>query len=324
MGEKLVPDRNHEMHIVLACDEVYAPQLATCLLSIVESNRSMWPLKAYVLTDSISDEIQRKVYKSLPAGSVSISWIPVTLAGFREFATAEHISAMTFARILMPSKVPESVSRVLYLDVDILVLGDLRPLWETDLGGCPLGAVLDGMESHLKNDTPGFEGVPRVTSYFNAGVLLIDLPRWRQLDISNRTLDYLRAYPKSPYSDQDALNVACDERWKQLASHWNYQDHINTKIEDLAENLKPRIVHFVTSLKPWNVKCLNRNASLYNSYRNRTEFRQTLTVRSVTFLKVSWYRSRRLLGRVRALRSLRNYLLVSFGRGEGIGCTRVK
>ena len=65
---------------------------------------------------------------------------------------------MTFARFLIPNMFPESVSRVLYLDSDILVIDDLRALWQTDLEGAVLGAVEDHIDRLLKTGEPGFGG----------------------------------------------------------------------------------------------------------------------------------------------------------------------
>src|SRR5271154_1359623 len=83
--------------IVLACDEPYAMQLATVLLSAAEANRSGQPLDVYVLSDHFSPSIRRRVVESLPEGSAVIRWVPVDLSSFEEFPTLPHISKMTFA-----------------------------------------------------------------------------------------------------------------------------------------------------------------------------------------------------------------------------------
>ncbi len=117
----------------------------------------------------------------------------------------------------------------MYLDADILVLDDLESLWETDLEGAVVGAVLDGLDPKLKHGDPGFEEVPRVQDYFNSGVLLIDLGRWREERISERALELLINHPQSLFSDQDALNIVCDGRWKKLDPRWNFQDYYEKK-----------------------------------------------------------------------------------------------
>ena len=205
--------------IVFACDDAYAMPLATALRSVVEANTDAWPCEFHVITDSISADNQRKIFKSLPSGSASIRWINVDISPFREFQTLGHISRITYARLLIPYVFPEAVSKVLYLDADTLVLDNLQPLWEADLHGSAVAAVLDRLVLwHIKSSRPGWEQIPKVRDYFNAGVLLIDLKRWRELRISEKAVKYLQAHPKSPFSDQDALNVAGDGLWTRAGS----------------------------------------------------------------------------------------------------------
>jgi lipopolysaccharide biosynthesis glycosyltransferase len=262
--------------IVLACDGSYAMQLATTLVSIVGANRSGQPIEVYVLSDHFSLRMRQRVVDSLPEGSVVIRWVPVDLSSFQEFSRLPHISRMTFARFMIPRVIPEGVQRVLYLDADLLVLGDLGPLWDVDLKGAVIGAVLDRiLDPQLKARLPGLENFPRVRDYFNSGVLLIDLDRWRKERISENALQYLTNHPDSPYADQDALNVACDGLWTALDMRWNFYDHFRTAIVDIPLAESPKIVHFVGSQKPWKASALSLNSDLYESFRRRTLFART-------------------------------------------------
>ncbi|RZN33405.1 glycosyltransferase family 8 protein [Bradyrhizobium sp. Leo121] len=274
--------------IVLACDKRYAMPLATTLRSIVETDRSGEPLEFHVLADGLSERIRRRILDSLPHGSASIRWIEVDLGMFQEFSTISYISKITYARFLIPRIFPDTVSKVLYLDCDLLALDDLQALWATDLEGNVLGAVLDRLDSQIKNQTVRLP-VPRVRDYFNAGVLLIDLHQWRKAQIVETALDYLKRCPGSPYSDQDALNVACDGFWKKLDSRWNYLAY-NEKLDvsELAGEHKPSIVHFTTWNKPWRPGVPNANAALYDSFRSRTRFPRNSMDRMEATLRIGW------------------------------------
>ena len=135
--------------IVTACDDRFAMPLATALRSIVDTNRSGWPLEFFVLVDEFSESARNKVVSSLPPGTAAIRWMPVDLQLYEEFGKANY-SKIAYARCLLPEIFPETISKVLYLDADIVVLDDLRPLWETDLEGCVLGAVEDGINELLQ------------------------------------------------------------------------------------------------------------------------------------------------------------------------------
>jgi lipopolysaccharide biosynthesis glycosyltransferase len=283
-------------HIVMACDETYAVPLATALRSVVDSSRSGQPLDVHVLYDQFSARSRQRVADSLPKSSALIRWEPVDLSAFERFPTLPHISSkMTFARFVIPQIFPAEVRRVLYLDADTLVLDDLGPLWEADLKGAVMGAVLDRiLDPQIKACAAGLEQYPRVQNYFNAGVLLIDLERWRQERVSERALEYLIGRPNSPLADQDALNVACDGRWLELGARWNYYDHFRTVILEMPLAERPVIAHF-PGQKPWKASSLSVNAELYEGFRRKTRFARTKPERLLDRGISGWCRLKRRL-----------------------------
>jgi lipopolysaccharide biosynthesis glycosyltransferase len=267
-----------KMLIALAADDAYVMPLATTLRSIIEANRAHHPISFFVLHEGIRPDRQKKVLASLPPGSAQLLWVPVESQLFKSFTTIPHVSKMTYARLLLPRLFPETVSRILYLDTDLLVLSDLAPLWQTDLNGYPFAAVPDFYyHTHFlregldpEKNRARYPGLPPVKEYFNAGVLLIDLGRWRKEGISEKALDYLHRHAGLPNMDQDALNYVCPNLWKRLDLRWNVQDHIHRVIGDDAG-----IVHFVTKLKPWKADARSYNARLYDRFRDRTLFART-------------------------------------------------
>ena len=260
------------IQIVLACDGAYVMPLATTLRSAVESTPSAWPLSFHVMCHGVDDAARRAVLNSLPAGSASIRWVDVDVKMFSNFGTGVnlHISLASYIRFLIPEVFPSSTGKILYLDTDVLVLEDLTSLWNIDLGNNAVGAIADRWHQWIKEG--GVADVPVVQSYFNAGVLLINLPRWRQLGISEKALAYMQQFPKTPFMDQDALNVACDGSWLPLAGKWNFQDHLRAKIVKLSADQRPAIVHFISKRKPWLAEHPTPNHGLYDEFRARTRF----------------------------------------------------
>jgi len=263
--------------IVMASDENFAMPLATMLRSLAESNSPHWPLNVTVLTDVFSHEGRRLVQASLPMGSVQLRWQVIDLKRYEDFRPMSYLSKMTYARFQIDEVFDTDVERVIYLDADMLVLDDILPLAKADLQGAIVGAVadryIDGARRRGVEPYPG--GVPNVSRYFNAGVLVIDLGQWRRRQITQRAVKYLADFPESPYSDQDALNVACDSAWCELNAKWNFQQHFAFRITRMPHADRPAIVHFITSAKPWKPSSLNCNASLYESFRDRTAFRRS-------------------------------------------------
>jgi lipopolysaccharide biosynthesis glycosyltransferase len=274
--------------IVLACDARFAMPLATALRSIADSNQRAWPLQVYVLSNGLCEMSQEKILASLPKNSIKIKWIPIDVSRFSNFATAYHVSEMTYARILIPDLIPSNVTKVLYVDADVLVLTSLDRLWNIDLEGTVLGAVLDGLNENVKGKRPSVAGLPIVKRYFNAGVLLIDIAQWRKECVSERALNYLLRHPRSPFSDQDALNVVCDGRWKDLDPYWNFQGHLTQCLSKVEPGELPGIVHFITSLKPWDPSALSLNADFYDAFRSRTQFARRVSDRLCDISTASW------------------------------------
>jgi len=161
--------------IALACDEAYLMPLSVTLRSLTESNADHWPLTVYVLNDAVSNPGRVLAESAVPPGSCEFVWKSVSTKGFSRFATLPRISRMTFARFLLPTVLPEQVDDVLYLDTDVLVLQDLGGLPAARALGSPVAAVRDAIDTTLHKVGSKAVGVPKVRTYFNAGVLRIDL-----------------------------------------------------------------------------------------------------------------------------------------------------
>jgi lipopolysaccharide biosynthesis glycosyltransferase len=268
--------------IVMACDEGYAMPLATALRSIADSNSRHWPLRAYILYDSFSEQTKARVYNSLPRGSIALTWLHISLERFGNFNTLAHISNMTFARFLLADLLPQEVSRIVYLDSDLIVIGDLGDLWTSSLGENCAGAVLNyGLDQLLKRRDKQFAGLPIVTHYFNAGVLLIDIALWRLKRVGDRAAQYLDRHPYSPFADQDALNAVLNNEWTILAEKWNFQRHLEVNVARMKPDVRPHIIHFISESKPWKREYHTPNESLFDSFRSRTKFSRTLINRLV-------------------------------------------
>ena len=287
--------------LILACDGGYAMPLATTIRSIVEANRRSWPLEIHILSNGFTEGAKGKIVDSQPVGSCSIHWTPVNLAGFAGFSTLPHISTMAYARLLIPSVLPAEACRALYLDADILVLDDLSPLCGFDLEGAVVGAVLDQrLDTHIKlgNTSIGGLPLPRVRDYFNDGVMLIDVEKWRSGRIPERAIEYLERCPNTIYGDQDALNFACDGVWGKLDLRWNYyQIDLEKPLSEVAAPQLPGIVHFHGWSKPWDPGSLNVNAGFYDGFRSRTLFARTLSEKFLSVPIVMWSHAKKALKR---------------------------
>lgn len=306
--------------VVLTCNEQYAMPLATALRSVVEANRGGHCLDFYVLTSDFSAPTKQRVADSLPAGSASVHWVTVDIGAFKDFVPPHtYQSMMTYARLLMPQVFSESVDRVIYLDADVVVLGDLGPLWDTDLEGSPYGAVIDsdwkgnaeriGLSANLqgRKSDPG--------EYFNAGVLIVDLARWRQDRISEKALEFLERHPRTLLADQDALNATSNGMWKKLDSRWNCQHHPATGYSKLRVEERPSIIHFAGKWKPWNPANPSVDACFYDGFRARTRFARTTRENAQDAATQNWALFKRFLKQYKFICQVRDYFVRQLSLG---------
>ncbi|WP_173062019.1 glycosyltransferase family 8 protein [Phytohabitans houttuyneae] len=188
------------------------------------------------------------------------------------FPVTGWASRAVYLRLAIPQVVTDEPV-VLYLDADTLVLGDLGPLLRQPLEGAPLAAVRDPQNPTVGAGIalPGCEriGVPAGREYFNSGVLLLDLVACAELGVFERARRFLVDWPDEVRLwDQDALNVAVDDRWRRLDRRWNtfamsalvaqpgFFHHTAEPVMPLADLLADEytaaVLHFAGPVKPWH------------------------------------------------------------------------
>ncbi len=158
---------------------------------------------------------------------------------------------MTYGRLLLGDVV--EVSRILYLDCDLLVNIDIVDLFEIDLGRHVLGAV-SRQTIAQSNDRAFFEllGINTSGDYFNGGVLLIDLDKWRSDDVLSKCLNFAEQAPEISSADQTILNYVFLNNYKKLPGYFNLPIHGDRKPIDPGE-IKGKIGHFIGYPKPWSL-----------------------------------------------------------------------
>lgn len=262
------------MNIVCACDPGYIAHLATMLLSLAENNRRH-RIRIFVLCDGVLPG-QEELAAMLRRHRVELSFTAIEEGLLQSLLVTLHISRASYARLLIGDLLPPDIDRALYLDCDLIVRGDLDDLWNTDLDGKTIGAVREiaGYSGHSRL------GLSPGAPYFNAGVLLIDLRRWRDMDIGRRALGFAREHPdRLQWWDQCALNLVLYDDWMPLDPKWNFQsmevgvlDHEMIRFRRGTPRLREtiRIVHFTTHSKPWHYLNYHPFKGEYLECRQRT------------------------------------------------------
>jgi UDP-glucose/galactose:(glucosyl)LPS alpha-1,2-glucosyl/galactosyltransferase len=192
------------------------------------------------------------------------------------------IPSTIWYRVDLPELLPDT-ARVLYLDGDTLAVDSLEPLWQTDLGGNYVAAVTNvfepwnvGYPAALGLDLHG----PR--SYFNSGVLLMNLDQMRRDDSARAIREWALANrERLPWGDQDALNAVLAQRRVELHPRWNCMNSVLLfdaaadvfGAEAVAEaRARPGIRHFEGpgQNKPWHLLAPADIRAAYMHHRRAT------------------------------------------------------
>lgn len=203
--------KRNAINVCLAADENYAMQAGVSICSILENNKND-SFTFYLLADDYSEDTKARINKIECQYKTKVIIIDVT-SKLRQLSNTElyvkdaihknGLITFMYARLFIASLLPETVDRVIYIDCDTIVRKSIKTLYDYDIHGV-MGAVIDLYPVNY-NKVIGFEDEDL---YFNSGVLLIDLKKWREKDIENQILNYISTLTHTLYMhDQDILNI---------------------------------------------------------------------------------------------------------------------
>lgn len=246
------------IRVLTMADERYAMPLAVMGRSLLERHGSGRPLVLRVIDDGMTAAsrcLVEESWKEASPGEARWEFVAPYYGEAERLPVWGRVPALTYARLFLNDQFPDCTGRVVVLDSDVLVLADIAELFETDLGGDVLGAVvdpfiptvsaLDGLPASV------LEVIPPDAAYFNAGVMVVDLARWREQDVSRRAVAYIEGhYRELQQYDQDALNYVLHGQWREVEAGWNVQPRMTNALGVKCPE-RARIAHFSGRLKPW-------------------------------------------------------------------------
>jgi lipopolysaccharide biosynthesis glycosyltransferase len=275
------------LNIACAIDDSFAYPLSVMLVSLLENNKHN-NIKIHLFSVALSNENVTKFENIVSRYGQYFQFYRLNKTDFEGLPVSNRISYAAYYRILMPNNISSDVQKFLYLDADIIIIGDLTPLFEIDLDDKILAATNDiaaiDWSMHKKHN------IPDQYLYFNSGVLLINKTNWIQKNATHKVLSYIKNNIEiCDYHDQDGLNGALYDQRQNLSPIWNLQIgiyFINKEILEKSYELKytlalsePIIIHFNGIEKPWHYvsahpyrKHFAKYACLVNEFRYIEKF----------------------------------------------------
>lgn len=269
--------------IVLSSDDRYAMLLGVTLCSIFENKKDHYSIDIYVIDSKISVENKERLKKLEEKYNFSINYVLPDEQFFKhiplkDLSRGYPVPMENYYRLSVGRFLPASCHKVVNLDVDVVVRGDIVEFFDIDLEGNTIGAVpecypsCEAKRDYLKKlcADVGGPNVPSEQSYFNSGILLIDLDLWRKNDVENRLLRFINENAsKLRYHDQDALNVVLLNSYKEISQKYN----LITAQDNVWDCPNPLLVHFAGGAKPWYFFSALPYRSEYVYYINKTPWK---------------------------------------------------
>lgn len=307
--------RDETIAVVYGVDNRFARPLAASIASALAHLGPGHDLDIYVIDGGLSRTNRARLTRSFEGGRCRLLWLRPTGRQLVGLKAGGPVTVATYYRLLIPELLPLSLGKAIYLDADLIVRADLGDLWRLPIGDRHLLAVQD-MGVYFVSGRYGLAnyrslGIPAESKYFNAGVLVLNLNKWREEKSTQRLLDYLRTHAEDiRFWDQDALNALLWNSWGELDPRWNQMPQIlkaGAAIEspfevrtlrDVIEN--PFIIHYASDDKPWRYGCRHPAAGDFYTYLDRTAYRGFRPTRLRTRLGDSVHSLRKRLDRILA------------------------
>lgn len=237
------------IHIALCVNQLWAKYIETIVYSLSKHNLAYQIHVHLIYSDLTASSVSRLYQLNCLLTNVQLEFCHIEESVINKISVENYYLPLeTYYRFLLPTLLP-NINRVIYLDVDILICGDLYQLYQVDLGDSCIAAA------HEKDNAVFFPehainlGI-ETDRYFNAGVLVLDLEKMRERQLSQVLIDEAaEKVDELRFGDQDLLNVYFKEEVVMLDERYNYtyyrMRYENRPLEELS------ILHYNGPIKPW-------------------------------------------------------------------------
>lgn len=269
------------IHVLMACDRNYAPFYGVLLTSLFINNQDSLFHIHWITDDSIPLKVKDKFSRLVSDNHSILSMYEIDKSKVTDFPQYRHINYAAYYNLKIAEILPQDVHRIIYMDGDMIVDGDIRPLWEMDLNGNACAMV----EAPASSFPYIFDrlGYDRKFGYYNNGTTLYDLDYLRQIHFSEKAIEYINtAKHNLGMMDQDVTNALLHTKILRLPLQYNFQitffwktnwagfrEDLKREIVETAQH--PIIIHYSDKRKPWQIENINRPyTKLWNKYYRKS------------------------------------------------------
>lgn len=275
------------MNIVFATSDLYSKPALVTIKTLLMNNNSVEDLNIYYVENNVSDENKKIITDLVETYQRKIVFLPMP----EEYLSIEGLmrtNAIVYSYCFFQDILPKEVDKVILLEGDSIVTGDLSEMYAINIDDYYVGAADDLQSKWYKRKL----GMKDDSPYFNCGIMLMNLKKWREDKVSDKLKEMIRnGEAKFFYEVQDELNVLMEGKVKILPPKYNCTtaiflfDYESMKIyrkpstccskEDFETGKRnPLIVHFtknqIIQPRPWIVDCTHPYKDYYIQAKNKT------------------------------------------------------
>lgn len=286
-------DSEPPIPIVFAADDSYVPYASAAIASILSSSRCDREYAVYILHSGLSRKAAERL-EGICAENLSVRCVDLSLriAEYRDHMYSHsYFSAEMYYRMLVP-EVLADCDKVIYLDCDVIVLGDLCELYSTDVSGYTAAVCRNPMHERMRSYVSGELGLDP-QGYFNSGVMLLNCRELRKRNIPQAFFNTLSERVGLRYPDQDILNLLLAGTVYYLPLRWNYLWHLERLLKsgdpdlhlgarDLSDYRAASddiaVLHYTGDMKPWDYDAIP-GAEIFFGFADVCAFREEIARR---------------------------------------------
>ena len=265
---------NKVVNIVFTTDMNYKNYLKTTIRSAIANKRKDSVYNINILCVDLPQS-EREKFKTLESENVNINPIPLSLEAIKDvgnYKISYNVTRADLFKFFMPELFP-NLDKILYIDADTIIIGDLTKLYNTDIRKKYLGVV----DKCLKTRETGilynrYRFSKKIRKY-NCGVLLYNLKLWRKHDITKKLVEVKNKGLDRRLMTQNVFNnVLTSDKVKHLSPvynifvQWDTSYFKGAKLRDAYfpycitdcsfDDFVKRgvIIHYLDDNKPWNYR----------------------------------------------------------------------
>ncbi|QGQ47220.1 glycosyltransferase family 8 protein [Metabacillus sediminilitoris] len=280
------------LNVVYSSDNNYAQHVGVSMTSLFENNDDFNNIDVYLIENNISLENKNNLKLICKNYKRTIKFI-----NFKEFSNkpklniGNSISISSYARLFLSSMLDDDINKVIYLDCDSIINSSLKDLWDLDLSKYFVAGVCDTVSDETKLKI----NMELYSPYLNAGMLLINLQKWREERVEEKFIKFIDSYKGQVFHhDQGTINGVLNNKFlilhpkynsmstyfsmsrKEIMQYYGLKDYYSE--EELKEAINyPVFIHYTPAFvnRPWIKGCKHPLASLYKKYLGLTPWEET-------------------------------------------------